>query len=35
MRLIVKWSRCDFADDRGSDGGGDWGQCDYAFALVI
>lgn len=35
IRLIMKWSRCGFADDSGWDGGGDWGQCDYAFALVI
>lgn len=35
IRLIMKWSRCGFADDRGWDGGGEWGLCDYAFALVI
>lgn len=35
MLLIMKRSRCGFADDRGWNGGGDCGRCDYAFALVI
>lgn len=25
MQLIMEWSRCGLADDRGWDGGGDWG----------
>lgn len=35
IQLIMKWSRCGFADDRGWDGGGNGGRRDYASALVI
>lgn len=35
IRLIMKRSRCGFADDRGWDGGGDRGQGDYVFVQMI